>query len=162
MEVQTQDINQKIDEFEVLMLDNFETVEAPLIHKFVPGMYIREIFMPKGAIVTSLIHKTKHPYFVMKGKVSVFSENDGTQLLEAGHRGITTPNTRRVLHIIEDCVWVTCHVTDIQPADDSEEAVEEAVRLIGEQIIDWRENELLGCAIKNNVLIDKKELIENN
>jgi len=161
MELQEQDINHKIDQFEALMLENFETVDAPLTHKFVPGMYIREIFMPKGAIVTSLIHKTTHPYFIMKGKVSVFSENDGTQLLEAGHRGITTPNTRRVLNILEDTIWITCHPTDVVPTGDSEEEIEEAVRKVGEKIIDWRQNEVLGCVIKNNVLIEEHQKLEN-
>ena len=151
-----QDINEKIDQLEVALLANFETIDCPVKHYFVPGMYIREIFMPAGAKVTSLIHKTKHPFAVMKGKVSVFSENDGVQLIEAPYNGITTPNTRRVLHVHHDCVWLTYHPTSIQPTGDSKEEIEEAVRKVGEQIIDWRENPLLGGVVKNNQLMEKQ------
>src|SRR5215203_343695 len=92
----------RIDELEQVLVNNFPAVDCPLTHRFTPGMYIREIFMPKGSTVTSLIHKTTHPFFVLKGKVSVYSENDGQQLIEAPFVGITTPNTRRVLYIHED------------------------------------------------------------
>ncbi len=145
-------INDRIDELEDVLIRNFPIVDCPVTHRFVPGMYIREIFMPKDTVVTSLIHKTTHPFFILQGKVSVVSENDGEQLLEAPYVGITTPNTRRVLRIHESCIWITCHVTDIQPKDNSHEEVLKAVDLIGEQIIEKHENKLLGGVIKNNVL----------
>ena len=149
-----QDINEKIDELEVALLANFEMANCPLKHEFVPGMYMRQITMDKGQKITSLIHKTYHPYFILKGEVKVFSENEGTKILKAGDWGITTPNTRRVLYIQQDTIWVTCHPTSIQPTGDSEEEIEEAVRKVGEQIIDWRENILLGGVVKNNVLVE--------
>jgi hypothetical protein len=105
----TKSTNDKIDQFEKSLVDNLKIVECPLIHKFTDGMYIREIFMPAGTFVTSMIHKTTHPFFILQGKVSVFSDNEGEVIYEAGHSGITTPNTRRVLFIHEDCRWVTCH-----------------------------------------------------
>jgi hypothetical protein len=149
----------KIDKLESALLDNFEVVNCPLVHKFVPGMYIREIFMPQGAIVTSQIHKTTHPFFILKGKVSVFSENDGEQILEAPYSGITTPNTKRVIRVHADTVWVTCHPTDIQPRGDSEEAILEAVNSIGQQIIEPHVNEYVGGQIKNNLIMPN--LLEN-
>lgn len=153
------DKNKRMDELELALLENFDTVDCPLVHRFVPGMYIREIFMPKDAVVTSLIHKTTHPFFILQGKVSVFSENDGTQQLEAPYSGITTPGTRRVLKIHENTIWVTCHPTDIQPTDDSEEAIQEAVDKITDEIIEKHINEFLGGVVKNNVLVAEQELL---
>ena len=46
----------------------------PLKHTFADGLYIREIFMPKGQIVSTGIHKVEHPYFVHKGDVSVLTD----------------------------------------------------------------------------------------
>lgn len=155
--VEERTILNKIDQLERVLLDNCEVVNCPLTHKFVPGMYIREIFMPQGAIVTSQIHRTTHPFFILKGKVSVFSENDGEQFLEAPYSGITTPNTKRVIRVYEDTVWITCHPTDIQPKDDSEEAKLEAVNLIGEKIIEPHVNEYLGGQIKNNLITPEIE-----
>jgi len=84
---------------------------CPLKHTFVDGAYVREIFMPKGVLITSKIHKIKHVYFVLKGKCSVLTD-EGEQLIEAPHYGITEAGTKRALYIHEDTVWVTVHVTE--------------------------------------------------
>lgn len=85
----------------------------PLKHTFVDGAYVREIFMPAGAFLTSKIHKVKHPFFVLKGKCSVLTEN-GVQTITAPYYGVTEPGTKRVLYIHEETIWVTVHVTDSQ------------------------------------------------
>jgi hypothetical protein len=158
------DANTLIDELEVAMLKH-EPVDCPLAHTFLPGMYIREIFMPKGkdgkeTWVTSQVHNTMHPYFIMKGKVAVYSENDKVQIIEAPFRGVTKPNTRRVIKILEDCIWATVHVTDIVPKDDSEESILEAARLVGEKILLPYENVLLNGHYENNVFIEAKQEIK--
>ncbi len=83
----------------------------PLRHFFVDGAYVREITMPKGALLTSKIHKLCHPYFVLKGDVSVLTE-DGVIRIKAPYFGITKPGTKRVLYMHEETVWVTVHVTN--------------------------------------------------
>ena len=86
-------------------------VSCPLTHRFTPGMYIREIFMPKGTMVISRKHLTEHPFIVAKGHASVMTES-GIEHFRAPYCGITKPGTQRVLNIHEDCVWITCHVTN--------------------------------------------------
>jgi hypothetical protein len=73
-------------------------------------MYVREIFMPAGSIVTSRIHKFDNPFFITKGRVTVVSENEGLVTYTAPYSGITLPQTRRVLLIHEDTIWVTVHL----------------------------------------------------
>jgi hypothetical protein len=143
-------INNRIDEFEATLLDNFPIVNCPVRHKFSPGLYIREIFMEAGLTITSMQHKNIHPFFVMQGKVSVYSENDGVQEIEAPYTGITYPGTRRILHIHESTIWATVHPTNICPKDGSDEAIQEAVDLICKEIIEQRENKLLGGLLRNN------------
>ena len=48
----------------------------PLKHTFADGLYIREIFMPKGQIISTGIHKKEHPYFVLKGDISVLTDEE--------------------------------------------------------------------------------------
>lgn len=103
------DPHQAIDALEREILDSCRLVDMPLVHRFVPGMYIREIFMPAGIWVTSKIHNTEHPYVVTKGRVSVYSPEGGVQHIEAPYVGITQPGTRRVLFIHEDTTWLTFH-----------------------------------------------------
>lgn len=155
--------NNKIDKFEALMLQNFPTVECPLSHRFAPGMYIRKIFMPAGKDgiwVTSLIHNTIHPFFVLKGRVTVYSEIDGVQEIEAPYEGMTYPETRRILHVHEDTIWVTCHSTAIRPKSNSDEDIQEAIDLIAEEILIPHANGILGAVVKNNSItpiIESKE-----
>ena len=92
-------------------LAQYPKAELPLVHRFTPGLYIREIFMPKGALVISLKHLTEHPFLVSKGHAAVLTEN-GVQQIKAPHCGITKPGTQRILYIHEDCVWTTFHVTN--------------------------------------------------
>lgn len=155
----------KIDQLEAALFNEGNPVDMPVQDLFVPGMYIRTIYMPKGEegeenIVTSLVHNTEHPFFVMAGKVAVFSDNDGEQIIEAPYFGITKPGTRRVLRIIEDTVWITCHPTDIKPEDDTEEGIQEAVSRVKEQIIEPHINRLLGSEVFRNKLSIEKETTE--
>jgi quercetin dioxygenase-like cupin family protein len=114
-------------------------VDCPLDHIFTPGLYTRKIFMPAGTVIVSKIHKTEHPFHILKGKVLVKINEDEWEVLEAGHSGITIPGTRRVLYIEEDCIWITSHVLAKEG-----ETLEE----IEERIIEKHELELNSQQIK--------------
>lgn len=106
-------------------MSTLEQVECKLEHTFTKGLYTRKIFMPKGTAVVSKIHKTQHPYVILKGKVSVHAKGDRVRTLKAGHMGITEPGTERLLLIHEDTVWVTFHPnpTDEQDLEKLEEFI---------------------------------------
>tara|TARA_B110000483_G_C17893849_1_gene426661 strand:- start:25 stop:510 length:486 start_codon:yes stop_codon:yes gene_type:complete len=115
---QVNEYREKVSNFEQELLDSglaYTGKEAdkinPLKHSFADGCYIREIFMPAGQIIVSKIHKKLHPYFILKGKVSILTDN-GVKHLEAPYSGMTKPGTKRVLYIHEDTVFVTVSVTD--------------------------------------------------
>ena len=93
----------------------------PLKHTFAPGIYIREIEMPAGTVVVGRIHKHEHPNFLMKGVVEVFTEEGGLERLEAPKSIISPAGTKRVVHVIEDCTWITVHATDETDIDKLEE-----------------------------------------
>ena len=97
--------------------------ECPLIHRFTPGLYIREIFMPKDTILTSLLHLTTHPFFVLQGDVSVYYHGVPAQRYKAPYTGITEAGTRRMLYTHEDTIWTTCHVTDLTDPDEIIESI---------------------------------------
>ena len=83
----------------------------PLKHTFVDGLYIREIFMPKGQIISTGIHKIEHPYFVQKGDISILTDQ-GIKRIKAPYNGITKPGTKRLIYRHEDSIWITVHATD--------------------------------------------------
>lgn len=83
---------------------------CPLKHSFADGVYVREIFIPKGTLIVGKIHKHSHPNFLMKGKVSVLTE-EGVKHLEAPLSMVSPSGTKRVVYAHEDTVWITTHVT---------------------------------------------------
>jgi hypothetical protein len=84
----------------------------PLIHRFVPGMYCREIFMSAGSVMTTMIHKYDHFAFVLSGKARVVSESSGDEIITAPCVITTKAGTKRVLQILEDMRWCTVHLTE--------------------------------------------------
>jgi hypothetical protein len=101
-------ISAKVDRLQ-FELGKMPQADMPLRHWFTPGLYVREISMPKGAIVISRVHRTEHPFVISKGSVSVLDEHGQVTHYNAPHTGVTKPGARRVLYIHEDCIWTTFH-----------------------------------------------------
>jgi hypothetical protein len=140
--------NGTLDELESVMLENFPIINCPLVHRFTEGLYVREIFMPAGSLITSKIHKTQHQFFILKGAVSVWTNEGEEVYLEAPYIGTTEPGTRRLLYIWEDCIWATSH-----PNPDNE-----TVEQIEERIIEKYDNPLLPEELKQKL----KEINSSN
>jgi hypothetical protein len=87
-------------------------VECALTHRFTPGMYIREVFVPKGTYLVTRVHRTEHPFVVSKGRIMVWSPDGGVKTIEAPYTGVTRPGTVRMAIAIEDTIWTTFHATD--------------------------------------------------
>jgi hypothetical protein len=102
--------NYVVDSIEEAIVRRLALVEFEVTHRFAPGLYIREIFLPAGSVLTSRIHKYEHPFVISKGVISVWSANEGTVFYRAPHTGITLPGTRRVLLAHEDTIWTTFHL----------------------------------------------------
>lgn len=136
-----------IDELEVAMLENFEQVNCPLTHRHTQGLYVREIFIPKGTLLTSKIHNSEHQYFVLKGKVIVWIDGD-ENIIKAPYIGITKPNTQRVILALKNTIWATAHPN---PDNETEEQIED-------KIINKHDNLLLTPELKNKLLTLNKKL----
>ena len=94
----------------------------PLKHSFAEGCYIREIFNPKGELLVTKIHKVSHPFFLLKGDMTILME-DGIKRIRAPHYGITPAGTKRIIYCHEDCVFVTVHATKETDIEKIEEEV---------------------------------------
>lgn len=116
------DFERKLDALPISVKGKELDELCPLKHTFVDGAYVREIFMPKGTLLTSKIHKICHPYFVMKGDCSVLTD-EGIIRIKAPYHGITQPGTKRILYMHEDTIWLTVHVTKHKDLEKIEEEI---------------------------------------
>jgi len=85
-------------------------VECPLTHTFAPGVYIREIFMPKGSFILGHEHKTRHVNIVTQGRARVMIGGVVKDII-APCSFISEAGIRKALFIIEDMRWITIHPT---------------------------------------------------
>jgi len=83
-------------------------IEFEVRHHFAPGVYMRELHIPKGATLTGKIHKTEHMNILSQGELAVWTE-DGMKVLRASTVIKSQPGTKRVGHALEDTVWITVH-----------------------------------------------------
>jgi hypothetical protein len=91
--------------------------ELPTNHVFTPGLYVRQVFMKKGDLLTTRVHLSEHPFIISAGVVSMWDAENGVQTVQAHYTGITTPGTRRILYIHEDTIWSTCHPNPTNETD---------------------------------------------
>ena len=123
-----------LNKLEKILAQSNPVYSMPLEHRFTPGLYSRTIFMPKGYLCTSKIHKTEHQYVVSKGRLRVWSEESGWVEIRAPHIGVTKAGTRRALAILEDTVWTTFHPTTLTDVDEIEAAIIEPHEIPGRTI----------------------------
>lgn len=83
----------------------------PVEHFFAPGVYARQMFIPKGHVVIGKIHRHAHLNIVSFGRIRVATEF-GPMMIEGPHTFVSQPGTKRVVHAEEDTLWTTIHVTD--------------------------------------------------
>ena len=87
----------------------FPQKKFPLTHRFLDGLYSREIFMPKGSVLTSKTHKVENLTIISKGECLEISGEMGYNRLKAPISFISPPGIKRFLIIIEDTIWTTIH-----------------------------------------------------
>ena len=86
-------------------------VELEVKHHFAPGVYARELFIPKGVLLTGKIHKTEHLNILAKGRIEISNMGESKELT-APCTFVSPPGTKRAGYAHEDCVWITIHPTE--------------------------------------------------
>ncbi len=88
-------------------------LELPVRHYFSQGVYARELFIPKGTLLTGQIHKFEQLNIMSKGEMSVLV--DGViKRVRAPFTVVSPPGTKRIAYAHEDTVWTTVHGTELR------------------------------------------------
>jgi len=115
-------IDERIDALELAMLETGLAVDLPVVHRFTPGMYSRELRAPAGVLATTYIHLIEHQFVLIQGSVSIYLD-DRWQRIEAPYHGITKVGTRRIVYVHKDAIWTTFHPTDKTTVDEVEDEI---------------------------------------
>lgn len=101
-------------------LKQMPQVEVPLRHCFGNKVYVREMTAPKGSILIGKMHKFKQVNIVIKGDISVLTE-DGWKRLKSGDMFESPAGIKRAGFTHEDTVWTTIcgtEETEVEKAED--------------------------------------------
>jgi len=90
-------------------------VDCPVVHHFGPGICIREVFMPAGAIAIGHRQKFDQLNVMIRGKVLIAKDDGTTQILTAPMI-FTGKAGRKIGYVMEDMVWQNVYATDLKDA----------------------------------------------
>jgi quercetin dioxygenase-like cupin family protein len=108
------DIIEKLFAIEAVLLQ-MPQVEVPLRHCFGNKVYVREMTAPKGIIIIGKLHKYKQVNIVIKGDISVLTE-DGWKRMKSGEMFESPAGVKRALVTHEETVWTTiCGTEETDP-----------------------------------------------
>lgn len=96
-------MRQKVEKLEGAMRV-LPPADCPIRHYFAPGMYAREITIPKGVTLVGAIHKTENLVVLSKGKLQLVTD-EGTVVVEAPATLTCKAGTKNAALALEDSVW---------------------------------------------------------
>tara|TARA_R110000744_G_scaffold352095_3_gene458147 strand:- start:11211 stop:12047 length:837 start_codon:yes stop_codon:yes gene_type:complete len=85
-------------------------MECPVVHHFGPGIYIREVRLPAGALAVGHTQRHRHMNIMLTGKVAMIT-NDGVNIVQAPLIFVGEPG-KKMGYVIEDCVWQNIYATE--------------------------------------------------
>jgi hypothetical protein len=93
-------------ETELAKLPQFE---FPLKHYFADGLYVREIFIPRGAALVGYIHTQECITTVSRGCIVIF-DGQNRMTVRAPFTTVVPRGTKKAGYALEDTVWSDAYV----------------------------------------------------
>jgi hypothetical protein len=147
-----------LDQVKSLVI-GMERVDCPVTHRFSPGIYIREIFMPAGSFIIGERHSSRHENVIRQGKAALMIAGKN-QIIDSTFTFESMEGARKVLYILEDMRFMTIHA--ISPvlhvlAEGSEEDRKKLVEHLESVLIDSDRDEFEELETLNdlNVLMEE-------
>lgn len=95
---------------------NVPQVDCPIRHHFAPGIYAREITIPKGTVLVGAIHKCESLVVLSAGRLRLVVDG-GTVEISAPHTMTCKPGAKNAALALEDSVWTNFFATDETDTD---------------------------------------------
>lgn len=93
--------------------------ELQVTNYFCNGLYARELFIPKGTLLTGAIHKTEH-LCILYGDIEIRSEHGGGRYT-GYHTFVSKPGVKRIGYALADTYFTTLHPTELTDVDEIED-----------------------------------------
>lgn len=121
-------------------------VECPTRNLFAPGVYVREMTVPKGITATGAVHKTEHRTIVVGH--CWLTTDEGVIEIKGFANLLSKPGAKKAIHAIEETIVTTIHPTD-----------ETDIDKLCEMLTESKADELLGGEKNIQLLAQKRKEI---
>jgi RimJ/RimL family protein N-acetyltransferase len=111
----------KRQELEKMMMTMPQTELTP-IHHFAKGLYCRELFIPKGTLISGKVHKQEHIFILFSGE-HVLCTDHGPVTVKGPYFKISPPGTKRLGYALTDCVGMNILATDLTDPEEIEDTL---------------------------------------
>lgn len=135
-------IKEKIDALESKMRE-LPQVTIPVRHYFADGLYVREITIPKGTLLTGILHRYESIDVVSQGEMSVVNEKGEAKRIVAPCTLFSPPGVKKAGFAVEETLWTSIHANPTNERDI--ETLERTLFECTEEDIDRFRTERLGC-----------------
>jgi len=95
---------------EEAMLAMPEQIELETQHHFAPGIYVRELLIPAGTVLTGKIHRHELMNILVSGTIQVTTDN-GVSELTGPKIYNSPPGMKKAAYAITDVIWLNIHPT---------------------------------------------------
>lgn len=112
-------LSEHVDALQKCMQD-LPQVQCDVVHRFAPGLYIREVTIPAGTLAIGHRQRFDHLNIFLQGKVTILKDDGTTERLEAPMMFVGKPG-RKVGYIEEDMVWQNIYSTSETDVEKLEE-----------------------------------------
>lgn len=101
-------LRDKINTLETRM-KQLPQVELPVRHYFADGLYLREMFIPKGTLMTGIVHKFESMDIVSYGMMAVINEKGEASRIMAPCTIFSPPGIKKAGYALENTLWTSIH-----------------------------------------------------
>jgi len=99
-------------------------VEAPVTHNFAPGVYVRELFIPKDSWIMGKRHRNETLNILLKGSLALYmGEGVPAKVIKAPLIFNSNPGAKKFAYALEDTIFLNVHPTEETDVEKIEESV---------------------------------------
>lgn len=102
-----------------------ETDSLKITHEFSDGIYIRRMDFNKDCFVVGAIHKEKHTWFLLVGRITVATNEHGSQEFIAPCYITANPGVQRLIYAQEDSIFI-----NVYPNPDNKQNIDDIEKRI--------------------------------
>ena len=77
-------------------------------HDYCGPLYMRKMIMPKNSVVVSAVHHTNHFWFLLKGKISVTTDEETIEHIAPCYSR-SLKGAKRFIICVEECLFINVH-----------------------------------------------------